>query len=407
MVKRNLHVAKLNAGYLFPEIIRRKQAFLQKNPNVSLISFGIGDTTEPLPSFITNQLQEYSQGLGTYQGYTGYGPEEGYYFLRESIAKNIYQNRLNADEIFISDGTNCDIGRLQVLFGGQVSIAVQDPSYPVYVDTGVILGQSLHYQTSTKKYEGITYMPCHPENDFFPTFQNLPGLDLIYFCSPNNPTGAVATRDQLTDLVNFAKKNRSIIIFDAAYSSYIQDKDLPRSIYEIDGAKEVAIELGSFSKMAGFTGVRLGWSVVPKELKFEDGHSVHHDWNRVHSTFFNGASNISQAGGKAILEPEGQKNVFQLIQFYMENASILRKVTTELNFETYGGINAPYIWVKIPKMTSWEAFDLLLEKGHLLSAPGSGFGPLGEGFLRLSAFGKRADIITGAERLRACLSRIT
>lgn len=405
MVKRNPHIAKLNAGYLFPEIIKRKQAFLQKYPHANLISLGIGDTTEPLPPFIAHQLEQTARALGTTEGYTGYGPEEGQHRLRQLIAKEIYQNRFEADEIFISDGTNSDIGRLQVLFGSHATMAVQDPSYPVYVDTSVMLGQTATYHAPSRKYQGIAYMPCHPTNHFFPNLSHISPTDLIYFCSPNNPTGAVATHLQLEELVAFACKHRSILIYDTAYACYIQQPDLPRSIYEIKGAKETAIELGSFSKMAGFTGVRLAWSVVPKELQFDDGHSVHQDWNRVHSTFFNGASNISQAGGMAVLQPEGQKSVQDLIRFYMGNASILRKAFEELGYEVYGGTNAPYLWIKFPNLGSWQAFEMLLEKAHLMSAPGSGFGPAGEGFLRLSAFGRRSQIEEAANRIYTHLKK--
>ena len=403
MVKRNPHVAKLQSGYLFPEIIKRKQNFLEKHPQADLISLGIGDTTEPLPHLIANSLAQSAQALGTAEGYTGYGPEEGQKALRQMIAEQIYQNSFSADEIFISDGTNCDIGRLQVLFGSSIKIAVQDPSYPVYVDTSVILGQTAAYETVSRKYQGISYMPCLPGNQFFPNLAQMPQTDLIYFCSPNNPTGAVATHSQLEELVDFARKHRSIIIYDTAYACYIQQPHLPRSIYEIKGASEVAIELGSFSKMAGFTGVRLAWSVVPKALRFDEGHLIHHDWNRVHSTFFNGASNIAQAGGIAVLQPEGQKKVQDLIRFYMKNASILRRAFEDLGYLVYGGTDAPYIWVQFPHLTSWQAFDMLLEKVHLVCAPGSGFGPAGEGFLRFSAFGQRVRIEEAAARLKGLL----
>lgn len=403
MVKRNPHVAKLSSGYLFPEIIKRRSIFLEKNPQASIISLGVGNTTQPLSSFITQALAKSAEALGTEQGYTGYGPEEGYKDLRQKIAQEIYQNQFTAEEIFISDGTNSDIGRLQVLFGSHSTIAVQDPSYPAYVDTSVILGQTASFDFSSNKYRGISYLPCFPVNNFFPDLEQVVPTDLIYFCSPNNPTGAAATHAQLQELVEFAKKHGSIIIYDAAYVNYIQDPDLPRSIYEVKGAREVAIELGSFSKMAGFTGVRLGWSVVPKELQYEDGTSVNQDWNRVHSTFFNGASNIAQRGGLAVLQPEGQASVQALITYYMSNASILRRSLIHLGYEVYGGENAPYIWVRFPKYNSWQAFDMLLEKAHLICAPGSGFGPAGEGFVRLSAFGKRSQIEEAADRLASIL----
>lgn len=406
MVKRNLHVAKLESGYLFPEILRRKKIFLEKYPSAKLISLGIGNTTEPLPPFISESLSQAASDLSTEEGYTGYGPEEGYLEIRSQIGKIIYHNQFDPDEIFISDGTNSDIGRLQTLFGHHTTIAVQDPSYPVYVDTAVILGQTDSFNTSSKKYGKVSYMPCHPNNHFFPDLENTTPTDIIYFCSPNNPTGAVATHAQLEELVKFAQKHRSIIIFDTAYAGFIQDKDLPRSIYEIEGAEEVAIELGSFSKTAGFTGVRLAWSVVPKQLKYDGGHSVNQDWRRVHTTFFNGASNISQKGGMAALHPEGQKEIQSLIDYYMINSSILREVLEETGLEVYGGRNAPYLWVRFPDCSSWEAFDFLLEKGHLVSAPGSGFGPAGEGFIRLSAFGKRSHIEEAAERLRSLLRHL-
>lgn len=405
MVKRNPHVAKLNAGYLFPEIIKRKQAFLDNHRDVRLISLGIGDTTEPLPLTISTELALASKRLNTREGYSGYGPEEGIRPLREKISEKIYQGRFQSDEIFISDGTNSDIGRLQILFGSNTTMAVQDPSYPVYVDTAVMLGQTSQYDPSSRKYHGISYMPCLPSNHFFPQLSDHDRADLIYFCSPNNPTGAVATHEQLEELVRYAKKNHSIIIFDTAYASYIQQPGFPRSIYEVKGANEVAIELGSFSKMAGFTGVRLAWSVVPKELEFENGHSINRDWNRVHSTFFNGASNISQAGGIAVLHEEGWKCIQETIAFYMGNASILYQTLHSLGYETYGGINAPYVWVRFPHLSSWNAFDYLLEKGHILCAPGSGFGPGGEGFVRLSAFGNRNHIEEAAERLKKCLRK--
>ena len=338
--------------------------------------------------------------MGTLEGYSGYGPEEGILPLREKIATSLYASRFQANEIFISDGTNSDIGRLQILFGSQATLAVQDPSYPVYVDTGVILGQTSDYNPQSKRYQGITYLPCLPSNQFFPLLSEVKPADLIYFCSPNNPTGAAATYAQLEELVHFAKKHHSIIIYDTAYGHYIQQSQFPRSIYDIKGAKEVAIELGSFSKMAGFTGVRLAWSIVPKELMFENGHSVNQDWNRVHATFFNGASNISQAGGLAALSKEGMQGIDNLIQFYMGNAALLRKTFTELGLEFYGGDNAPYVWVRFPHLTSWQAFDMLLEKAHVLCAPGSGFGPGGEGFVRVSAFGSRPRVEEAANRFK-------
>lgn len=402
-MKRNAHVAKLHAGYLFPEIIKRQQLFAKTNPHVSLIQLGIGDTTEPLSHSVAHKMSQTAQALSTLEGYSGYGPEEGNDLLRQLIKEKIYGSRVEKDEVLISDGSNCDIGRLQILFGSQATLAVQDPSYPVYVDTGVMMGQTSSYHSTLKQYGGVTYLPCSPSNQFFPLLGRAPPTDLIYFCSPNNPTGHAATYDQLQTLVDFALAHRSIIIYDTAYAAYIRESDVPLTIYDIPKARQVAIELGSFSKMSGFTGVRLGWSIVPKELTFDDGHSVHQDWNRVHATFFNGASNIAQAGGMAVLQSDYLKEIRPFTQIYMDNAAILRDAFKELNYTVYGGLNAPYLWVEFPHFTSWQAFDMLLEKAHVVTAPGSGFGPGGEGFLRISAFGSRASILEAANRLRACL----
>lgn len=399
MVKRNPHFAKLASGYLFPEINKRKKAFLEKNPNAKLISLGIGDTTEPIPPSIVKGLVEESQALGTVEGYTGYGLEQGLYSLRQKIAEVIYHKHISAEEIFISDGAKCDIGRLQIMFGSKARMAVQDPSYPVYVDTSVMMGQTSNYQFFSKHYEGIIYMPCLPENLFFPTLETIPIPDIIYFCSPNNPTGATASKEQLTKLVEYAKTNRAILIFDAAYAMYIQDPEIPKSIYEIPGADEVAIELGSFSKMAGFTGVRLGWTVVPEKILFDDGELVKNDWGRLHSTFFNGASNIAQRGGLAALQAEGFEEMKQLITYYMENTRIIRKALEDSKFIFYGGMHAPFLWVKFP-LNSWDAFEMVLNKAQLVTTPGLGFGPAGEGFLRLSALGHRENIEEAASRLR-------
>lgn len=399
MAKRNPHLAKLQAGYLFPEIHKRKKAFLEKHPGAHLISLGIGDTTEPIPPYVTGSLQQEAERLGTIEGYSGYGPEQGRPSLRETIAKHVYGDRIHYDEVFVSDGSKCDIGRLQVLFGSSAKIAVQDPSYPVYVDTSVILGQTGPFDALQRRYRGITYMPCLPENGFFPDLTQTTPVDIIYFCSPNNPTGAAATREQLTQLVEFARHHHSIIVYDAAYASYIQTPGVPRSIYEIEGADEVAIELGSFSKIIGFTGVRLAWSVVPKKLRFEDSSSVHFDWNRINVTFFNGASNIAQAGGLGCFQPEGLQEMEQLIRFYRENTTLLHDTIQKLGYDVYGGVDAPYLWVHFPHLSSWDAFDLLLSQAHLVCTPGSGFGPTGEGFIRFSAFGHRSQIEEACQRL--------
>lgn len=397
MVKRNPHLAKLHSSYLFPEIQKRKISFLKNNPDAQLINLGIGDTTQPIPEFITQALIEKATSLGTLDGYSGYGSEQGREDLRKLISTEIYQNRVSYDEIFISDGSKCDIGRLQFLFGSQMTMAVQNPSYPAFVDNTVIIGQSGPYIDN--HYNGIVYMPCQAENNFFPDFSKIPRTDLIYFCSPNNPTGAAATRDQLEELVAFAKHNQSIIVFDAAYALYIQDQSLPRSIFEIQGAEDVAIELSSFSKMAGFTGLRLGWSVVPKSMKFDDGTPVINDWHRVVSTTFNGASNIAQSGGVAALQPSGLNEMKRLVSYYLHNASLLKNAFDSLGYSTCGGIQSPFIWIKVPKRTSWEAFEELLEKAHIISIPGSGFGSAGEGYIRLSAFGQNHHVEEAITRL--------
>lgn len=394
-----MNMAKLPSGYLFPEINRRKKEFLAKNPQAKVISLGIGNTTEPITPYIVSGLQAQTLALGTKQGYSGYGDEQGLPELRKKIAHKIYAGIVNPDEVFVSDGAKCDIGRLQVMFGSSVSIAVQDPSYPVYVDGSVIMGATGGYSQEKSLFENIVYMKCLPENNFFPDLDNLARTDLIYFCSPNNPTGAVATYDQLRKLVLFAKKNRSVILFDAAYSAYIHDPEYPKSIFEIEGAREVAIEISSFSKTIGFTGVRLGWTVVPAELKYDDGSFVRNDWNRIMTTIFNGASNIAQHGGLASLDEKGYEEMQNLVSYYKENARWIQQTLKNLKVTLYGGTNSPYIWAFFPGRKSWDIFNVLLEKHHIITTPGSGFGPSGEGFLRFSSYGHREDILEACRRL--------
>ncbi|KAK9290673.1 hypothetical protein L1049_008846 [Liquidambar formosana] len=344
-VSRNENMAKLQAGYLFPEVARRRAAHLLKYPDAQVISLGIGDTTEPIPEVITAAMEKRSHALSTLEGYSGYGAEQGEKQLRAAIASTFYRDLgIAEDDIFVSDGAKCDISRLQVLFGSRVTMAVQDPSYPAYVDSSVIMGQTGQFQKDEEKYGKIEYMKCTPENGFFPDLSTVARTDVIFFCSPNNPTGAAATREQLTRLVQFAKDNGSIIVYDSAYALYMSD-DNPRSIFEIPGAKEIAIETSSFSKYAGFTGVRLGWTVVPKELLFSDGFPIAKDFNRIVCTCFNGASNIPQAGGLACLSPEGLKAMYGVIDFYKENTNIIMDTFTSLGFNVYGGKNAPYVWV--------------------------------------------------------------
>uniref|UniRef100_A0A804L7H8 Aminotransferase class I/classII large domain-containing protein n=2 Tax=Musa acuminata subsp. malaccensis TaxID=214687 RepID=A0A804L7H8_MUSAM len=371
-------------------IARRRAAHISKYPDAQVISLGIGDTTEPIPEVITSAMAMRAHSLSTVEGYSGYGAEQGDKKLRAAIASTYYKDlAIDETDIFVSDGAKCDISRLQVLFGSEVKMAVQDPSYPAYVDSSVIVGQTSLFQKDIEKYGNIEYMRCVPENGFFPDLSTISHVDIIFFCSPNNPTGSATTRDQLIHLVQFAQDNGSIVVFDSAYSLYISD-DSPRSIYEIPGAKEVAIETSSFSKFAGFTGVRLGWTVVPKELLFSDGFPVAKDFNRIVCTCFNGASNIAQAGGLACLSPEGLKAMVETIKFYKENTKIIVDTFKSLGFDVYGGRNAPYVWVHFPGEAGLD----------VVTTPGSGFGPAGEGFVRVSAFGHRANIMEAAKRIK-------
>ena len=313
-------------GYLFPEIARRRNAYIEQNPDMAsrIISLGIGDTTQPIPEHILSGLSGAVGKLGSKDTYSGYGAEQGMGALREKIAEKLYNGIIDPSEVFVSDGAKCDIMRLQSMFGFDVTSAVQDPSYPVYVDTSVMQGQTGNLQEATKQYEGIVYMPCTAENGFMPDIVNLPRADIVYFCSPNNPTGVAANKEQLTELVNVCRERGSILVFDAAYAPFIREEGVPKSIFEIPGAKECAIEVNSFSKYAGFTGVRLGWTVIPHDLKWADGSKVHTDFNRVMTTTFNGASNIVQGGGLACLDDEGLAEIDSLINYYLENAQILR-----------------------------------------------------------------------------------
>ncbi|KAK1306581.1 hypothetical protein QJS10_CPA10g01825 [Acorus calamus] len=423
-VPRNSNMAKLQAGYLFPEIARRRSAHLLKYPDAQVISLGIGDTTEPIPEVITSAMAMRSHSLSTLEGYSGYGAEQGDKKLRAAIASTFYGD-LGIDEadIFVSDGAKCDISRLQLLFGSNATIAVQDPSYPVrgipripltfvhtctvmatkeekaYVDSSVIMGQTGLYQKDIEKFGKIEYMRCTPENGFFPDLSTISRTDVIFFCSPNNPTGSTASREQLTQLVQFARDNGSIIVFDSAYAMYISD-DSPRSIFEIPGAKEVAMEVSSFSKYAGFTGVRLGWTAIPKELLYSDGFPIAKDFNRIVCTCFNGASNIVQAGGLACLSAEGLEAMRSVVGYYRENTKIIVDTFTSLGFKVYGGKNAPYVWVHFPGRSSWDVFAEILEKTHIVTTPGSGFGPAGDGFIRVSAFGHRENVIEASRRFK-------
>jgi len=413
-VERNANFAKLQAGYLFPEIARLRRLHLEKHPEAKVISLGIGDTTEPVPLPISDAMAAYAKGLNTIEGYSGYGAEQGNSKLREAIANAYYPSHIGASDVFISDGSKCDISRLQMIFAHDVKIAVQDPSYPAYVDSSVIAGKTGIFNDDKQQYGNITYMPCLPENDFFPDFDALDASqgkpDVLFFCSPNNPTGAAATTKQVERLVKYAKDNGSVIIYDTAYAPYITstgdtpELSKPKTIFEIEGAEEVAIETCSFSKFAGFTGVRLGWTVVPDALKYCDGTPIKQDFNRLMSTCFNGASNIAQAGAMACVSEEGQAEMTKLVDYYMENATLLRTTFEGLGFSVYGGCDAPYVWVGFPGRKSWEVFSEILEKTHIVTTPGSGFGPAGEGFVRVSAFGHREDVVEATERLKTMFS---
>jgi LL-diaminopimelate aminotransferase len=386
MATVNPHYDELAAGYLFPEIAKRTKAFQAQHPDAKLLRLGIGNTTEPLGHQLLAGLHDGVDKLSVVENYTGYGDEQGDPRLREALAKS-YAKRgvtLEPSEIFVSDGAKPDSANIQSIFGLENVVAVQDPAYPVYVDTNIIAGRK----------KNILYMPCTEGNGFFPAVPQQKA-DLIYICSPNNPTGAVATRDQLKMFVDYAREHKAVILFDAAYAQFIKDGSLPRTIYEIDGAKECAIEINSFSKSAGFTGVRLGWSVVPKALVVEgtEPGKVNALWNRRQTTFFNGASNIVQEGGLAALTEQGQNQCQETIDHYMGNAQIILAGLQKMGIKTYGGDNAPFIWMKTPaEMKSWDFFDKMLNEAHVVCTPGAGFGPSGEGFVRLSAFGHRENI---------------
>ena len=403
MARLNHHYRKLTAGYLFPEIERRMKVFQEKNPEAQIHRLGIGNTTEPLTPTIVEGLKAGVDRLADAETYTGYGDEQGLTELREALAR--YYDSLGAQidpgEIFISDGAKPDAGNIQSIFCGDSVVAFQDPAYPVYVDSNVTAGRSGSHDRERGNYRGFIYMSCREQNGFIPTPPSQK-VDLIYLCSPNNPTGAVADHEQLRQFVDYARRHKAVIIFDAAYAEFITDPSLPRTIFEIEGARECAIEINSFSKFAGFTGVRLGWSIVPKTLVTEDSEpaEVHRLWLRRQTTFFNGASNIVQRGGLAVFTPEGLRECRELIGYYMENSRLIKQGLQELGLTVYGGANAPYLWVKTPGgLSSWEFFDQLLEEAHVVGTPGSGFGPSGEGYFRLSAFGHRSNIKKAMESI--------
>jgi len=405
----NEHYLKLTAGYLFPEIGRRVTKFCDQNPSANVIRLGIGDVTEPLAPAVIQAMHAAVDELTERSSFRGYGPEQGYDFLREAIAKHDYQARgaaVDADEIFVSDGSKCDSGNILDVFGENNVIAVLDPVYPVYVDTNVMAGHTGPADASGR-YGGLVYLPVTAGNDFVPELPRQ-RVDLIYLCYPNNPTGVVATTETLKRWVDYAQQNGSVILYDAAYEAYITDPAIPHSIYEIDGAREVAIEFRSFSKTAGFTGVRCAFTVIPKGLKGKtrDGREVmiHPLWNRRHCTKFNGVSYPVQRGAAAIYSPEGKRQVRETIEFYLANARLVREALTKLGIQVFGGVNAPYVWLKTPgNLSSWDFFDRLLQEAHLVGTPGSGFGACGEGYFRLSAFNSRANVEEAVQRFAKIL----
>jgi len=388
MVCRNRSFAQHKSDYLFYEIAQKKEHLQKQEPRAKLINLGIGDTTEPLCLPVTAGLVKQAEALGTRGGYRGYPSSFGDKKLRDTIAQKLYQGNVCADDIFISDGAKCDVGRLQHLFGPDTTIAIQDPSYPVYEHTSYLSG----------KAGRVDRLQMDPENNFFP---KLTAADVIYICSPNNPTGVAYNREQLKQLVDFCKKNGSILIFDAAYFSYIRGDDFPRSIYEIEGAQEVAIEINSFSKVAGFTGIRVGWSVVPQTLCFDDGSSVQADWKKIVTTFFNGVSHLSQAAAMAALSDEGLQCAKEQCDYYLNNCRLLRDFFLERKFRVFGGVHAPYLWIDLDGKKSWEIFDYLLQKAHIITTPGVGFGAAGEGYLRISGFCSRLDVTSAIQRMSA------
>ncbi|MDY3940177.1 MAG: LL-diaminopimelate aminotransferase [Spirochaetia bacterium] len=408
MIRVNENYLKLKASYLFVDIAKRVSAFTEANPDKKVIRMGIGDVTCPLPPVCVKALHEAADEMGSEASFKGYGPEAGYAFLREAIAENDYRSRgcqIEADEIFISDGAKCDTANIQELFSEDIKIAVPDPVYPVYVDTNVMAGRTGDNENG--RYKGFVYLNSTAANNFVPELPN-EKVDLIYLCFPNNPTGATIGKEDLKKWVDYARANKALILYDAAYEAFIRDESLPHSIYEIDGADEVAIEFRSFSKTAGFTGTRCAFTVVPKKVKAytADGEAVALNplWNRRQSTKFNGVSYPVQKAAAAVYTPEGKAQVKATIDFYLENAKIIREKMTSLGFRCTGGENSPYIWVETGE-DSWNFFDKLLNGAAVVTTPGSGFGSCGEGFIRISAFNSRENVLEAMDRIAAVLGK--
>lgn len=402
----NENYFKLKAGYLFPEIGRRVREYSEANPDKKIIRMGIGDVTQPLVNSVIKAFHEGVEEMASASSFKGYGPEQGYAFLREAIAENDYKSRgvdISPDDIFVSDGSKCDTGNIQEIFGYNNKIAIGDPVYPVYADTTVMSGKTGKC-SDNGYFEGIVYMPCTAQNNFVPELPK-EKADLIFLCFPNNPTGAVATKEQLKKWVDYAIANKSIILYDAAYEAFITDETIPHSIYEIEGAKKVAIEFRSFSKTAGFTGTRCAFTVVPSELIAYDNsgnaHPVKPLWMRRQTTKFNGVSYPVQKAAAAIYTPEGKKETKEVIAYYLKNASIMKEKLSEAGFKVFGGVNAPYVWVQTKNnMKSWDFFDKLLKEAGVVGTPGSGFGPSGEGYFRFSAFADRGNVIEAMDKVQ-------
>ena len=402
MTRVNENYLKLPGSYLFSTIGKKRKAYAEAHPDSNIISLGIGDVTQPLAPAIITALHKAVDEMANAETFHGYAPDLGYEFLRDAIAKNDYQDRgceIYADEIFVSDGAKCDCGNIQEIFSADARIAVCDPVYPVYVDTNVMAGRTGEYDPQSETWSNVIYMPCVAANNFAPELpKEVP--DLIYLCFPNNPTGATITKAQLQEWVDYANRTGSVIIYDAAYEAYISEKDIPHSIYECEGARTCAIEMHSFSKNAGFTGVRLGYTVIPKELTC-GGVALHGLWARRHGTKYNGAPYIVQRAGEAVYSPEGKQQLKEQVAYYMKNAAYIREELADAGFTVSGGVNAPYIWLKTTNgMTSWEFFDYLLERANVVGTPGSGFGPSGEGYFRLTAFGSHENTKEAVRRIK-------
>lgn len=406
MIRINDHYTKLKASYLFADIAKRVSAYVAANPSKPVIRLGIGDVTEPLPPVAIAALHAATDEMAKRETFKGYGPEQGYAFLREAVVQHEFAPRgckVEADEVFISDGSKCDCGNIQEIFSNDIRLAIPDPVYPVYIDTNVMAGRT--GANVDGRYAGVTYLDSTPANGYVPAIPSTPA-DLIYLCFPNNPTGAVATKAQLTEWVAYAKKHKAIILFDAAYEAYIRDPQIPHSIYEIEGARDVAIEFRSYSKLAGFTGTRCAFTVVPKTLVAYDAagkeHSVHALWNRRHTTKFNGVAYPIQKAAAAIYTDAGKAQTKGLTDFYLGNAKLIRDAMGQLGLKCVGGDNAPYIWVNTGR-DSWEFFDLLLNQAQVVCTPGAGFGKCGEGHVRISAFNSRANVENALARIAAAL----